>query len=81
MVGARGVVVTLAGWVGESVVCVVYLLECLGSGRTFWGIGGNTIGVRFQGLSVQSKNQSHLLYVSELLRRRTSCMRRGSLAE
>lgn len=52
MVCACGVVVSAARGVGEGVVGVVYLLEFLGTGRAFWGVGCYAVGVGFQGLSV-----------------------------
>lgn len=47
MIGASGIVVAAAGRVRECVVGIVYLLEFLGTGRAFGGVGGYTIGVGF----------------------------------
>ena len=46
MVGASRVVVAPARAVREGVVGVVYLLEFLGAGRAFRGVGGDAVGVR-----------------------------------
>lgn len=46
--GAGLVVFAAAGRVGEGVVGVVDLLELLRSGWSFWGVGGDSIGVGFQ---------------------------------
>lgn len=43
MVRACRVVVMPARGIGEGEVGIVNLLELLGSGGTFWGIGGNTV--------------------------------------
>lgn len=45
---ACGVVVPAAGCVREGVVGVVYLLEFLGAGGAFGGVGGDAVGVRFE---------------------------------
>lgn len=45
--GAGLVVFAAAGWVGEGVVGVVDFLEFLGSGWSFGGVGGDSIGVGF----------------------------------
>ena len=50
MVLAGGVVVAAARWVGESVVGVVDLLEFLGAGSALGGVGGDTVGMGFEGL-------------------------------
>ena len=47
MVSARGVVVAAAGGVGEREVGVVDLLEFLGAGRAFGGVGGDAVGMGF----------------------------------
>lgn len=44
---ARGVVVPAARSIREGVVGIVYELEFAGSFGTFWGIGGDAVGVGF----------------------------------
>ena len=51
MVGTRGIVVAAAGGLREGVVGVIYLLEFLGAGGAFGGVGGDAVGVGFQCLS------------------------------
>ena len=53
VVRARGVVVSAAGGVRERVVGVVDLLEGLCAGGAFGRVGGDAVGVRFEGLSVR----------------------------
>jgi hypothetical protein len=55
VIGARGVVVAAATWVGEGVVGVVYLLESLGAGGALGGIGGDAVGVVFECGSVDGR--------------------------
>ena len=45
MVGSCGVVVATTGRVREGEVGIIDLLEFLGPGGAFWGIGGDTVGV------------------------------------
>jgi hypothetical protein len=52
MVASCSVIVSSSGRVRESVVGVVDLLELSGAGCTFGRVGGNTIRVVLQGLSV-----------------------------
>lgn len=51
VVDAGGVVVAAAGWVGECVIGVVYDLEFARPFGAFWGVGGDAVGVGFQGCS------------------------------
>lgn len=51
LVGARGVVVAAAGGVREGVVGVVYLLEALCVDGALGAVGGDAVGVVFEGLS------------------------------
>ena len=46
-VAAGGVVVAATGGVGEGVVCVVHLLELLGSSGAFGGVRGDAVRVVF----------------------------------
>lgn len=48
---AGGVVVAPAGGVGECIVGVVYFLEFLCAGSALGGVGGDAVGVGFEGLS------------------------------
>lgn len=50
-VGAGGVVFATAGGVREGVVCVVYFLEFLCSGRSFGGVCWDAVWVGFEGFS------------------------------
>lgn len=52
MVGPRGVVVAAAGGVRQRVVGVVYLLEALCAEGALGAVGGDAVGVVFEGLSV-----------------------------
>lgn len=47
--GAREVVFASSGGVGEGVVCVVDELEFAGAGGALGGVGGDAVGVCFEG--------------------------------
>jgi len=51
MIDACGVVVFATGGVRECIVGVIYDLEFAGSLGTFWRVGGDAVGVGFEGCS------------------------------
>lgn len=45
---ACGIVVSAARGLGEGIIGVVYDLEFSSSFSTFWGVGGDAVGVGFE---------------------------------